>query len=99
VVPLRLQGVTHSVTVDAAADAPLYAAVTAFAASGDEAAPMAASDFLIKDGEGKILDQQTSSARCLFNGARKLPLALYVVHRDKAQAEAMLKAKHGAVPN
>ena len=100
VVPLRLQGVTHSVTINAAADAPLYAAVTTFAASRDKAAaPMVASDFLIKDGEGKILDQKTSSARCLFNGARKLPLTLYVVHRDKAQAEAVLKAKHGAVPN
>ena len=99
VVPLRLQGVTHSVTVDAAADAPLSAAVTAFAASGDEAAPMAASDFLIKDDEGEILDQQTSTARCLFNGARKSPLTLYVVHRDKEQARAVLKAKHGAVPD
>ncbi len=99
VMPLRLQGVTHSVAVDAAADAPLSAAVAAFAASGDQASPMAASDFLIKDGKGDVLDQQTTTARCLFNGASESPLTLQVVHRDNAQAEAALAAKHGAVPD
>jgi len=98
VVPLRLEGVTHSVTVDADADAALCVAVADFAAAGEGVTPMTPSELLIKDGDGEILDQQTTTARCLFDGARSTPRTLQVVHRDETQHEAALKDKHGQVP-
>ena len=58
---------------------------------------MAPSELLVKNSEG-ILDQQTTTARYLFYGARSTPMTLQVVHRDKAQAKAALEAKHGKVP-
>jgi len=99
VVSLQLQGVTHSVTVNAIADDALYVAVAAFAAAavGEGVTSTAPSELLVKNSEG-ILDQQTTTARSLFYGARSTPMTLQVVHRDKAQAEAALEAKHGLVP-
>ena len=98
-VPIRLQGVTHGITVDVTTDAPLHLAVGAFAAAAGVAgiAPIAPTELLVKDGE--ILDQQTTSARSLFYGASSTtPETLQAVYQDKAKMKAALKAKHRKVP-
>lgn len=115
VIPLRLKGVTHSITIDAEADSALSEAVAAFAtaagasatacavaANGEEgvvsAPSVAASEYLVKDGSGNILDQYTTTPRSLYYGTRKEPRTLNIVYRDPAQTKAALEAKHGGVP-
>ena len=99
VVPVHIKGLSHAVTVDAAADAPLAAAVAAFcAAAPPTAAPLSPSDLLLQySADGQYVDQQTKSARDLFTGASRTR-NLTVVYRDAARTQSDVMARLGDLP-
>ena len=76
-----------SVAVAAFATAARASSTTACAiAEGTEgvvASPpsVAASEYLVKDGSGNILDQYTTMPRSLYYGTRKEPRTLHIVYR------------------
>ena len=100
-VPICLKGLTHSLTLEAAADAPLDNLLTAFcAAAPTSAQPMSPGDLLVmnEDHSDTPLDAQCTSARELFTGSRSEPLELNIVYRDTARTQAEIASKLGPVP-
>lgn len=101
-VPICLKGLTHSLTLEAVADAPLENLLAAFcAAAPTPADPMSPGDLLLMNeehSEGAPLDAQCTSARSLFTGPLSEPLELDIVYRDTARAQAELASKLGPVP-
>ena len=98
-VPICLKGLTHSLTLEAAADAPLDN-LHACAAAPTSAQPMSPGDLLVmnEDHSDTPLDAQCTSARELFTGPRSEPLELNIVYRDTARTQAEIASKLGPVP-